>query len=59
MYFFFDKIVLADHCGFRKSLSVQHCLVALLEKWTYCNGKGKPFGAPLLRDLSKTFDFLS
>ena len=30
----------------------------MLEKWKFCNDKGKSFEA-LLTDLSKTFDYLS
>ena len=45
---FFDIIHSANQCRFK------HCLVATLEKWTFCNDKGKSFGA-LLTDLSKAF----
>ena len=42
-------------CGFRKSCSTQHCLLAMLEKWKSAVNKGKSFVA-LLTDLSKAFD---
>ena len=45
-------------CGFRKGCSTQHCLLAMLKKWTSAVGKGKSFGA-LLTDLPETFDCLS
>ena len=45
-------------CGFRKGYTTQHCLLAMLEKWTSVVDKGKSFGA-LLTDLPKTFDCLS
>ena len=32
---FFDKICSMYQCGFRKDLSAQHCLVAMLEKWKF------------------------
>ena len=51
---FFDIIHSTNQCKFRKGFSAQHCLVAMLEKWTFCNDKGKSFGA-LLTDLSKAF----
>ena len=49
---FFDNIFSTYQCGFRKGYSAQHCLVAMLEKWKFCNDKKKYFGA-LLTDLSK------
>ena len=55
---FFDNIFSTYQCGFRKGYSAQHCLVAMLEKWKFCNDKKKSFGA-LLTDLSKAFDCLS
>ena len=45
-------------CGFRKGYSVQHCLLAMLEKWKNAVDKRKIFGA-LLTELSKAFDSLS
>ena len=47
-------------CGFRKGISIQHCLVTMLKKWKRksCSDKNKSFGA-LMTDLSKAFDFLS
>ena len=38
--------------------NVQHCLLAMLEKWKNAVDKGKIFGT-LLTDLSKAFDSLS
>ena len=43
--------------GFREGYSMQHCLLAMLEKWMSAVNKGKTFGA-LLTDLSKAFDCL-
>ena len=54
---FMDKYFSKFQCGFRKGYSVQHCLVALIEKWKLAYDKGKSFGA-LLTDLSKAFDCL-
>ena len=31
--FLFDKILPSKQCGFRKGYNVQHCLIALIEKW--------------------------
>ena len=42
----------------RKGYNVQHCLIALIEKWKQSVDKGGAFGA-LLTDLSKAFDCLS
>ena len=50
---FFSKF----QCGFRKGLSTQQCLLALIEKWNSAIDKGKSFGA-LLTDLSEAFDCL-
>ena len=44
-------------CGFCQDISVQHCLLAMIEKWKKCVDKGKTFGA-LLTNLSKAFDCL-
>ena len=44
--------------GFKKGFIAQHCLVAMLEKWKFCNDKGKSFGA-LMTDLWQAFDCLS
>ena len=54
---FIDPLLPKYQCGFRKSFSAQHCLLAMLEQWKNHVDKGKVFGA-LLTDLSKTFDCL-
>ena len=54
---FMDQYFSKFQCGFRKGYSVQHSLVAMIEKWKSANDKGKSFGA-LLTDLSKAFDCL-
>ena len=51
---FFDKILSKHRCGFRKSHSVQHSLIDLLEKWKESADQGHAFGAL----LSKAFDCL-
>ena len=48
---FFSKIP----CDFRKGLSTQQCLEALIEKWKKAIVNGEAFGT-LLTDLSKAFD---
>ena len=55
---FFDKTFSVHQCGFRKGFSTQHFRVAMLEKWKFCNNKGKSFGAPH-KDLLKAFDCVS
>ena len=52
---FFQNLFSKYQCGFRKSFSTQHCLLAMLEKWKRFIDNGKMFGA-LLTDLSKVFD---
>ena len=42
-------------CGFRKSYSAKHCLLAMIEKWKTTVGNGGVFAA-FLTDLSKAFD---
>ena len=54
---FMDQYFSKFQCGFRKGYSVQHCLVAMIEKWKSAYSKKKSFGA-LLTDLSKAFDCL-
>ena len=49
---------MTQQCGFRKGSNLQHCLIAVLEKWNLNKDKGESFGA-LLTSLSKTFDCLS
>ena len=55
---FMDPLLSKYQCGFRKGYSVQHYLLAMLEKWKNTVDKGKIFGA-LLAGLSKAFDSLS
>ena len=45
-------------CSFRKGINLQHCLIAMLEKWKLSNDKGDSFEV-LLTDLSKEFECLS
>ena len=54
---FFDKIFSVYQRRFLKGFTAQHCLVAMLEKWKFCNDKGESFGA-LLTDLSRAFHCL-
>ena len=51
---FMDPFLSKYQYGFRKRYSVQHCLIAMLEKWKNAVNKGKIFGA-LLTDISKAF----
>ena len=44
---FIDPLLSKYQCGFRKGFSVQHCLLAMLEKWKNAVDKGKVFGALL------------
>ena len=53
----FNKIFSKYQTGFRKGLSVQTCLVAMLEKFRKCLDDGGEYAA-LLTDLSKAFDCL-
>ena len=55
---FFEPILSKYQCGFRKGFSAQHCLLAMLEKWTSAVDNKKTFGA-LLTNLSRAFDCLS
>ena len=52
---FIDKHFSKFQCGFRKGYSIQHCFLAMLEKWKKAVDKEKVLGA-LLTDLSKAFD---
>ena len=45
-------------CDFRKSISPQHCLIAILEEWRLSKDKSDSSEA-LLTDLSKAFDCLT
>ena len=57
MHLFFDKIFSMYQCGFRKGINLQHCLIAILEKWNLSKDKGNFFRA-LVTNLSTAFDFL-
>ena len=52
---YFDRILLASPCGFRKVYSSQHCLLAMLEKFKKSADDVNEVGT-LLTDLSKAFD---
>ena len=54
---YIDKFLSKYQCGFRKGYNVQHCLLAMIEKWKKAVDNGNVFGA-LLMDLSKAFDCL-
>ena len=54
-HIFFEDVFSKYRCGFRKSYSAQHCLLAVIEKWKKIVDYGGVFGA-LLTDLSKAFD---
>ena len=55
---FMDNKLLRHLCGFRKGLSPQYCLIAMLEKWrTSLDNRG--CSGVLLTDLFKAFDCLS
>ena len=55
LYSFMIEFLSKYQCGFHKSYSTQHCLLAMLEKWKSPVDKEKSFGG-LLEDLSKAFD---
>ena len=55
--YFIDPKLSIYQCGFRKNLSVQSCILSMLEKWRKCIDKGGSAGI-LLTDLSKAFDCL-
>ena len=52
------KFLSKYQCGFRKGCSMQHCLLAILEKWKSAVDKEKLLSV-LLIDLPKEFDCLS
>ena len=54
---YFGNFFFKFQYGFCQWISVQHCLLAMIEKWKKCVDKGKTFGA-LLADLSIAFDYL-
>ena len=55
IYPYFDTLFSKFQCGFRKGFNVQHCLLAMIEKWRKTLDKGGETGA-ILTDLSKAFD---
>ena len=55
---FVDQNLSKYQCGFRKGLSAQYSLVAMLEKWKCAVDDKRVFGT-LLTDVSKAFDCLS
>ena len=55
---FFENILSKFQCGFKNGYSTRHCLLRILEKWTFAVDNNEAFGA-LLTDLSKAFDCLS
>ena len=55
MYPYLNQIFSKYQCGFRKGYNVQHCLMAMIEKWLKFLDIGVHAGA-LLVDLSKAFD---
>ena len=42
---FFENIFSKYQCGFRKGISIQQCLLAMLEKWKKSVDNSKMFGA--------------
>ena len=55
IYPYLNKIFSKYQCGFRKGFSVQHCLIATVEKWCQSLDSGGQ-AAPVLTDLLKVFD---
>ena len=55
---FFLDILSKYQCGFRKSFSAQHDLIAIIEKWKESVYNRGTCGA-LLTGPSKAFDFIS
>ena len=50
---FFNKVFLKYQCGFQKSINMEQCLLALLEKWKKSVDNEK---TALLANLVKVFD---
>ena len=57
-YEYFDNILVPSQYSFRKGYGVQHCLLAMIEKFKEAIDRGNEFGARLT-DLSKTFDSIN
>ena len=55
MYEYMNTILSKYQCGFRKGISTQHSLIAMIEQWRKTLDDGGACGA-LLTDLSKAFD---
>ena len=55
IYPYFQSIFSKFQCGFQKGFNVQHCLLAMVEKWRKTLEEGRETGA-ILTDLSKAFD---
>ena len=45
MTLYFENILSKYQCGFRKGVSVQHCLLLMIEKWKKCMDNKNAFGA--------------
>ena len=55
IYEYMNTILSKYQCGFRKGISTQHSLIAMIEQWSKTLDEGGACGA-LLTDLSKAFD---
>ena len=55
IYPFFGTLFSKFQCGFRKGFNVQHCLLAMIEKWRKTLDSGGETGA-VFTDFSKAFD---
>ena len=55
IYPYLNKIFSKCQCDFRNKISVQHCLIAMIEKWRHFLDSGRQ-AAEFLTDLSKAFD---
>ena len=55
IYPYLNKMFSKYQCGFRKRFSAQHCLIAMIEKWSQSLNSGGQASA-FLTDLSKAFD---
>ena len=51
---FFQSLFSKYHCGFKRVLNTQHCLIKLIEQWWKCIDQGLESRA-LLTELSKAF----
>ena len=55
---YFDKVLSKYQHRFRKGITTQHCLLAMIEKLRKSLDNGGGASAALLTDLSKAFDSL-